>query len=142
MTWSIGDVEREIGLSADTLRYYERIALLPPPRRTAGGRRLYGNVDLKRLRFIRRAQAVGFSLSEIRGLLRFREDPANCSPAVRELAVRKHEQVHGQLELLHEMDDQLGSLLAICSGRAGSECAILEQLDGRARGSLDEIQPH
>ena len=83
MAQTIGQAAASVGLSADTLRYYERIKLLPPPARTAGGKRIFRETDLARLRFIRRAQAVGFSLEEIGKLLRFRENPAKSSRAVR-----------------------------------------------------------
>lgn len=73
-------------MSADTLRYYEKIRLLPASSRTAGGKRLYHDQDSARQRFIQRAKSIGFSLSEIGGLLRFRENPGKSSRAVRELA--------------------------------------------------------
>lgn len=75
MAWSIGEMTEMTGLSADTLRYYERIELLPAPARSSGGRRIYRERDLGRVRFIQHAQAIGFSLDEVGQLLRFREDP-------------------------------------------------------------------
>ena len=62
---TIGWVSSQLGMSIDTLRYYEKIGLLPPVRRTASGQRRYSSPDLSRLRFIRRAQGMGFSLEEI-----------------------------------------------------------------------------
>lgn len=92
----IGRAASALGLAPDTLRYYEKIGLLPHPSRTAGGRRLYAEKDLTRLRFVRRAQAIGFSLEEIGQLLRLREHPLKCSIGVRQLAARKYEHLRQQ----------------------------------------------
>lgn len=132
MARTIGEVAAETGLSADTLRYYEKINLLPGPGRTAGGQRIYRDQDIARLRFIRRAQSVGFSLDDIGKLLRFRENPAKSSRAVRELAARKHADVLEQLELLHAVETELTLLLKICCGDS-STCPILTTLDGKSK---------
>ncbi len=128
MELTIGNAATESGFTPDTLRYYERIRLMPPPGRTAGGQRVYRERDLARLRFIRRAQAVGFSLDDIRKLLRFRENPARSGRAVRKLAATKHEQLNDQLETLQAMEAELALLLSLCQGLPGS-CPILEELD-------------
>lgn len=129
MARTIGEVAAEIGMSPDTLRYYEKIRLLPPSSRTAGGKRLYHDQDIARLRFIQRAKSVGFSLGEIGKLLRFREKPAQSSRAARELAVKKYAQVKEQLALLHTIEAELALLLELCRG-GSDECPILTTLDG------------
>ena len=129
MIRTIGEAAAETGISADTLRYYEKIRLLPAPGRTAGGKRLYRDQDVARLRFIQRAQAVGFSLKEIGKLLRFRENPANSRPGVRELAAKKHAQVQQQIAVLHTMESELALLMEICRGESNT-CPILMTLDG------------
>lgn len=86
--WSIGQFGARAGVTADTLRYYEKIKLLPRPLRDAGGRRRYGEADLARLRFIRRAQAMNFSLAEIRSLLNLRERPQAARDDARRLTAR------------------------------------------------------
>ena len=136
MARTIGEAAALLGMSEDTLRYYERIRLLPAPARTPGGRRIYRDADLGRLRFIQRAQAVGFSLEEINQLLRFRENPARSSRAVRALAARKHAAVQGQLTLLQQIETELALLISICRGDAAS-CPILESLDGQPPDSGD-----
>ncbi len=83
--WRIGELADAAGISADTLRYYERLGLLTTPARTATGYRLYGAQDLARLLFIRRAKLLGLSLTEIRGLLGIADDGA-CQPLRREVA--------------------------------------------------------
>lgn len=129
MARTIGEVAAEIGMSADTLRYYEKIRLLPASSRTAGGKRLYHDQDIARLRFIQRAKSVGFSLAEISKLLQFRENPAKSSRAVRALAAKKHDHVKEQLKLLHTVEAELTLLLEICRGDPDT-CPILTTLDG------------
>lgn len=129
MIRTIGEAAAETGMSADTLRYYEKIRLLPAPGRTAGGKRLYRDQDIARLRFIQRAQFVGFSLEEIGKLLRFRENPAKSRRSVRELAAKKHEQVKKQLTVLRTVEAELALLLEICRGESDT-CPILATLDG------------
>lgn len=128
MSWRIGKVEQLTGLSADTLRYYERIGLLPPPQRSPGGSRIYRDRDLQRLHFIKRAQQVGFTLEEIGSLLGFREDPAGSCREVRQLAAAKHRWVQHRMAALGKMEAELALLLSICTGNQDG-CPILEHLD-------------
>lgn len=125
---SIGRAASALGLAPDTLRYYEKIGLLPRPSRTVGGRRLYAEKDLTRLRFVRRAQAIGFSLEEIRQLLRLRERPLKCSSGVRELAARKYEHLRQQRWEMQKMERELSLLLNLCAGDP-DHCPILEELE-------------
>lgn len=128
MTLRIREAAQAVGLSPDTLRYYERIDLVPRAARGAGGQRAYDDKDLARLRFVIRAQALGFMLADIRRLLRFRENPARSSKAVRRLAQRKYETLAAQRRALEQMQGELTLLLNLCSG-AGDHCPILEHLD-------------
>lgn len=130
MSLRIRDAALTVGLSVDTLRYYERICLLPPPARGAGGHRVYAEKDLARLRFARRAQSLGFTLGEIRQLLRFRDNPARSSHEVRRLAVRKWESLSAQRQVIDKMRRELGLLLHLCGGR-GDHCPILEGLESQ-----------
>ena len=134
MTRTISEVAAETGLSTDTLRYYEKIRLLPAPGRTAGGKRVYREQDIARLRFIQRAQSVGFSLKEIGKLLRFRENPGKSGRAVRELAARKYEHVKESLTLLKAVEAELALLLKVCRGDSET-CPILTTLDGKSESS-------
>ncbi|NIR61240.1 MAG: MerR family transcriptional regulator, partial [Gammaproteobacteria bacterium] len=97
MDYRIGDVARTLDISVDTLRYYERIGLLPPVARTGGGTRLYGERDLSRPRFIQRAQKTGFSLDEVRQLLHMREDPAGARDEIRVLTRDKLDEIESRL---------------------------------------------
>lgn len=127
----IREAAQQVGLSADTLRYYEKISLVPRPARASGGQRAYGEKDLARLRFVTRAQANGFTLQEIKQLLRFREDPRKCSKAVRALAQEKRDSLLVQLREIERMQSELTLLLNLCVG--GENCPILEKLDEKNR---------
>lgn len=128
MTLRIREAAQTVGLSADTLRYYEKIDLVPRPARGVGGQRSYGEKDLARLRFVTRAQALGFSLEEIRQLLRFRENPARCSKSVRKLAQSKCEALSAHRQTIEQMQRELTLLLNLCSGTS-DHCPILDRLD-------------
>ena len=134
MSESIGTAATTVGLSADTLRYYEKIGLLPRPARNPGGQRVYREKDLTRLRFIKRAQALGFSLQDIRQLLRLRENPIKCSKAVRALAQEKRDSLLVQVREMERMQAELTLLLNLCTG-AGDSCPILDRL------AQDESRP-
>jgi len=117
-------------ISADTLRYYEKIGLLPAVQRTAGGARVYGERDLSRLRFIRRAQAMNFSLAEIADLLRMREDPQHARDDIRGLARLKLEQIERQIGELDSLRRELHQLVNLCRC-TNQGCPIIEGMDGR-----------
>ena len=123
----IGETAEVLGLSPDTLRYYEKIRLVPRAAKNGSGRRTYSDQDLARLRFVQRAQSIGFSLSEIGRLLKLRENPAKCSNAVRAMAKRKCEEMQQQISTLRKMEDELTLLLGLCNGK--DPCPILERLD-------------
>jgi MerR family copper efflux transcriptional regulator len=124
----IGAAAKELSLSQDTLRYYEKIGLVPRAYKDQGGRRVYSESDLARLRFVQRAQGVGFSLEEIGQLLKFREQPAGCSKKVRALAAVKRDAIEVQLQAMQKMHAELGELLHLCDGKA-EHCPILKTLD-------------
>lgn len=140
--YSIGQTSAATGLSADTLRYYERIGLLGPVRRDAADRRRYCSSDIERLAFIRRAKQMNFSLAEVATLLRLRDEPQHARPQVQPLAVAKLGEITGRIEQLSLLRDELTLLLNLCShSKAG--CPILDSLakesvesDGRRSASL------
>ncbi|TAL90485.1 MAG: MerR family transcriptional regulator [Rhodanobacter sp.] len=127
-SWSIGELAEQVGMSTDTLRYYEKIALLPRALRDSGGRRHYGEADLARLLFIQRAQAMNFSLAEIGHLLQLRERPQATRANVRQLAAEKLEEVEARLKSLRLLRNELRLLLNLCAGSEDG-CPILESLD-------------
>lgn len=126
--WSIGQLGQRAGVSADTLRYYEKIGLLPRPLRDPGGRRRYGEADLARLRFIQRAQAMNFTLAEIRTLLELRERPQSARVDARRLTAEKLTAVEARLKSLRLLRNELRLLLNLCAG-AEDGCPILESME-------------
>jgi DNA-binding transcriptional MerR regulator len=125
---SIGRVSSQLSISIDTLRYYEKIGLLPPVRRTASGQRRYSSPDLSRLRFIRRAQAMGFSLEEIAQLLRMREDPLHAKEDVRRLTQQKLQETEARLKEIMTLRNELQLLINLCQG-TDTGCPIVERMD-------------
>lgn len=145
MVYRIGAAVKKLGLSADTLRYYEKIGLVPRAVKNSSGHRVYSDRDLERLRFVQRAQRIGFSLEEIRQLLRLRENPPRAGRAVRAMAQQKCIHLQQQLRALKKMHDELSLLLNLCSGQAQS-CPILDRLDDgaidpRTGDDSDRIKP-
>lgn len=126
----IGEVVAKLGISADTLRYYEKIKLMPRVQRNAAGVRFYSDKDLSRLRFIKRAQKMGFSLEEIAQLLSFRENPQKAKLNVRQLAYQKLVEVELHLAELSTLRDELRLLTNLC-GTSPEGCPILEKLDDK-----------
>ena len=125
--FSIGQLARRAGVGIDTVRYYERNRLLAPANRLASGYRRYGDIELKRLRFIRRAKALGFTLADIRGLLLLSSE-RNVSK-VRLAAQHKLADVEQRLEELKRIRGGLRKLIAACPGHGrAEECPILNTL--------------
>lgn len=130
----IGEVTGLTGLSADTLRYYERIGLLAPIHRAPSGARIYDQRDLSRLRFIQRAKTMNFSLEEIARLLEMREDPQHAREEVRELTQRKLSEVEAHLAELQTLRGELTLLINLCRGTEGG-CPIIEDLEARSESA-------
>lgn len=126
--YRIGDVTEKLGLSADTLRYYEKIGLLPKVGRNGAGIRFYSDQDLSRLLFIQRAQRMDFTLAEIGELLKMREAPHKARKRVRELTAHKLTEVETRLAELKTLRDELKLLINLCSG-SGKRCPIITKID-------------
>jgi len=124
----IGEVVTELAISADTLRYYEKIKLLPRVQRNSAGLRLYSKQDISRIKFIKRAKKMSFSLEAIGQLLAFRESPQTAKSQVRQLAHDKLEIVKQRVEELEVLRDELTLLVSLC-GASEAGCPILDQLD-------------
>src|SRR6058998_4092771 len=122
------------GVNLETVRYYERRGLLPKPPRTLAGYRAFDAGAVRRLRFIKRAQGLGFSLKEIKALLALRVDPCSSSGDVRKRAEAKIGEIEAKVRMLLGMKKALGRLTAACAGRGRvSHCPILESLDAEDR---------
>lgn len=124
---TIGQAARAVDVNVETIRYYERRGLIAqPPTSRDGGARLYGTATVRCLRFIKDAQRIGFSLSEIAELLSLKaRSNASCGD-VRTLAVQKRMDVQKQLERLHRIAEVLDDLIADCPGDGDLDtCSIL-----------------
>lgn len=124
----IGEVTAELGISVDTLRYYEKIHLLPNIKRSAAGQREYTAADMARVRFIKRAQKMGFSLDDIASLLAFRDAPAQSKPMVRNMVAEKLTEINHQLQELSALRDELTALTAACEVTEDN-CPILDNFN-------------
>ncbi len=125
----IGQAASRVGLSADTLRYYEKIGLLPTVSRNSAGRRMYIDRDISRLNFVKRAQRMNFTLAEIAQLLEMRENPQGAREAVRAVSQQKLVQIEEQLEELMVLKNEMQLLINLCHG-AEDGCPIIERLEG------------
>ena len=123
----IGALARLTGCNIETIRYYERIALVPAPPR-AGRYRSYGLQDLKRLRFIRRARTLGFTLDQIRTLLALEPRPAETCMQAREVAELHLGDVRTKIVALQAMEQVLAKAVKACAHGGSAGCAIIEAL--------------
>jgi MerR family transcriptional regulator, copper efflux regulator len=126
-TLSIGQLAKRAGVAVDTVRYYERSRLLSPAGRLASGYRRYGETELKRLRFIRRAKALGFSLEDIRALLSLSDERSVAK--IKRAAEAKLNDIERRIAELERIGDGLRKLVAACPGHGRAEgCPILNAL--------------
>jgi len=124
---TIGQLARAAEVNVETIRYYQRIGLLPLPDRTYGSIRRYSETDLKRVRFIKRAQALGFSLEEVALLLEL-SDGKHCTET-KELAEKKLTMVKAKIDDLAAIQKSLQGLVAQCTkGSRGCGCPIIDTL--------------
>jgi Hg(II)-responsive transcriptional regulator len=122
----IGELARSANVSVETIRYYQRIGLLDVPRKPYGATRSYSSSDLQRLRFIRRAQQLGFSLQDIQELLEL--SGADCEQ-VQKLATEKLNLVQEKLAQLRKIESVLAEAIEKCASRgANQRCPVIEAL--------------
>lgn len=132
MALSIGELGKATGTKVETIRYYEKIGLLPAPARTAGNYRDYGSTELQRLSFIRRARNLGFSLDQVRELLTLADDRARDCATVDGIARDHLIAIERKIADLTALRRELRSVIKSCDGGAIANCRIIEAL-GPAR---------
>ncbi len=132
---AIGSLSRRAGTKVETIRYYERVGLLPAPPRSAGGYRLYGIAEVKRLTFIRRARALGFSIDEVRTLLKLADERKRPCAEVRVVAEAHLRDVRAKIADLEAMERVLKATVARCAKGTGSHCPVIETLYREAPGA-------
>lgn len=126
---SRGKLAHAADVNRETLRYYENRGLLPEPPRRASGYRAYPPDSVERLRFIKGAQELGFTLEEIKELLNLRVDETASKSDVRKCAQEKVKQIEGKIEVLQKMYKALNNLIHQCSGEGPtSDCPILDAM--------------
>jgi MerR family mercuric resistance operon transcriptional regulator len=128
----IGQVAERGGVNLQTIRYYEREGLLPEPPRLASGYRMFPEIAVRRVRFIKRAQELGFSLAEIRDLLSLRDDAGAGARQMRERTKAKIADIEQKIRTLRAMKDALNRMTEKSPGCGPlSECPILDELDAK-----------
>ncbi len=132
---TIGTVANQAGVNIETLRYYERKGIVSKPPRTSSNYRVYPDETVRRVRFVKRAQELGFSLNEIKELLALRATRgATCDDVCRQ-ALHKIGDIEEKIQTLQAMKDALRKLVKECASANApvSDCAILEALDSNGK---------
>ena len=126
---TIGGLSQLTGVNIETIRYYEKIKVLPVPSRAANGRRMYGPMEHRILAFVRRSRELGFSLDEVRALLRLGgPEKASCRE-VREIAANRLDDIRAKIADLRKLERLLAKTVAQCTGTTAPECPVLDILD-------------
>jgi len=125
---SIGKLSRQSGVNIETIRYYEKIGVMPAPGRTAGGYRVYGPDHVKRLSFIRRGRELGFSLEKLRGLLRLVDGHKYTCEEVRTLTLEHVVEVRRKIRDLRRLERVMADMAARCTGNRVPQCPVIDAL--------------
>jgi len=123
-----GVLAKQSGVNSETIRYYEKIGLMPDPIRSEGGHRLYNDTHLRRLLFIRRCRELGFILEEIRGLLELVDEGDYTCAEVRERTIVHLDDVRQKIRDLQKMQRTLKIMVSQCDGGLVPECPIIDTL--------------
>jgi MerR family transcriptional regulator, mercuric resistance operon regulatory protein len=132
---TIGELSRLTGVNIETIRYYEKIGMLPAPRRTESGHRVYGAKETRILVFIRRGRELGFTLDDIRALIDLGEpEKASCAE-VQKIARHHLEDIRAKINDLVKLEGLLSQTVAQCSGKKVPDCPMLDILDMQRAGT-------
>jgi len=123
-----GEIAKRSGCNLETVRYYEKIGLLLPPKRSAGGHRLYDLDDQRRLRFILRGRELGFSIEELRSLLSLIDTNTYTCGDIHELTINHLESVRQKIVDLKRLEGTLTGIADECRGGAIPECPVIDAL--------------
>ena len=130
---AIGELSGLTDVNIETIRYYERIKILPAPPRTTGGRRSYDHTHARILAFIRRSRELGFSLDQVRALLRLGGPERASCRQVRDIAARHLDEIRTKIADLRKLEKLLAKTVAQCTGTTTSQCPVLDILDEHRR---------
>lgn len=125
---TIGALSKHTGVNIETIRYYERIRLIPPPPRTDSGRRLYGAEDIRRLTFIRHARDLGFDIAAIKTMLALQEVPEASCERVSRIATDQLQAVESRIRRLLGLRTELTRMIKECDNGKVANCRIIEVL--------------
>jgi len=123
-----GELAKRAGCNIETVRYYEKIGLLPTPPRTAGGYRDYARAHQQRLRFVLRARDLGFGIEEIRSLLKLVDRQAYTCAEVRGMTLAHLDAVRLKIADLKQLERTLAKTVAACNGRTVPDCPVIDAL--------------
>ena len=139
---TIGELSKLTGVHIETIRYYERIKMMPKPPRTTGGRRSYGSAHLRLLSFIKRSRELGFSSYDVRALLRLGgPDKAPCRD-VCNIAQDHLNDIRARITDLRKLERLLAKTVAQCTGSTAPECPVLDILDTARKEQLAKAWNH
>jgi MerR family mercuric resistance operon transcriptional regulator len=125
---SIGTLSQQSGVNIETIRYYEKIGVMPEPERTAGGYRVYGPEHVKRLHFVRRGRELGFSLDELRGLLLVVDGHRYTCAEVHALTIEHLKDIRQKIADLKRLERVMSDMAASCSRDQIPECPVIDAL--------------
>ncbi len=138
----IGELAEASGCHFETIRYYEKLGLLPKPLRSPSGYRAYRADDVARVRFIARGRALGFSLDEVRSLLELGESPDLSCDDVDTLARHHLQEVRAKLAQLQRMEAELVATVDRCRGGQRASCAVLQSLADACAPAAPPVAVH
>lgn len=127
-TFSIGDLSRDAAVKVETIRYYEKIGLMPEAARTRGNHRAYTQSHRDRLTFIRHSRELGFSLNDIRALLDLSDAPEKPCSEADAIAAHHLEKVRSRIVRLKALEGELMRMISACSGNKVADCRVIEAL--------------
>lgn len=135
---SIGEAALKSGVKVPTIRFYERIGLLPPPPRSEGNRRQFDERDLNRLSFIRHARELGFEIADIRELLQLSEEPQGSCHEADSIALRHLREIDARIERLQALHHELQRMVEECGHGKVCECRVIQILadHGKCRSEV------
>jgi len=125
---TIGALSRRTRVNVETIRFYERIGILPKPPRSAGGHRIYGDHELMRLGFVRRGRELGFSLDEVRGLLSLVDGGRYTCAEVKAITLGHLADVRRKIADLRRLERTLADVASKCKGSKVPDCPVIEAL--------------
>lgn len=126
-----GELAHRTGVNLETIRYFERVGILPEPPRTEGGHRIYDESYVRTLGFIRRARNLGFAPEEVRAILELGGPGQAACAEVRAIAIHHLRQVRAKIADLAEIERILADTIDHCSGESDPECAVIDMIESK-----------